>query len=470
MDKGTRIMVTGQELDRIRVVKNVLSKKVTQSEAGVELGISLRQVKRLVKQYRSFGEEGLISSKRGGNRAFSTPFKTEVMKLIKETYADFKPTFAGEKLLENHNISVNKETLRQWMIEDDLWKGKRRAKARIHQSRTRRSRRGELVQLDGSPHDWFEGRAPNCTLLVLIDDATSELLALRFEAAETTLGYFRLLKDYLKNHGRPEAFYSDKHGVFNANKPCKIDGKIGTTQYQRAMKVLQIEIIFANSPQAKGRVERANSTLQDRLTKEMRLKNICSMEEGNAFLEPFMRKYNARFAVEAAEKEDAHRPLTTHQLTTLDTILAVQETRKVSKNLEFSYCNQLYQIQSRGGGYHLRNATIHVCEQTDTTITLAYKDKPLTYKVLKEIKRLATVTDAKEVNVVVDLIVKRTFLERKKELENANQSVLPDSITRGLIAAPLNPARVFTNISNNLERIVTYTYGTAQAGEPMTAT
>jgi transposase len=328
-------MVTGQELDRIRVVKNVVSKKITQSEAGLELGISTRQVKRLVKRYRSLGEEGLISSKRGGNRAFSTTFKIEAMNLIKEIYTDFKPTFAGEKLLVNHNISVNKETLRQWMIEDGLWKGKRRAKARIHQSRTRRARPGELVQLDGSPHDWFEGRAPNCTLLVLIDDATSELLALRFEAAETTLGYFRLLKDYLKNHGRPIALYSDKHGVFNANKPCKIDGKIGTTQYQRAMKALQIEIILANSPQAKGRVERANSTLQDRLIKEMRLKNICSMEEGNAFLEPFMRDYNARFAVEAAEKEDAHRPLTTHQLTTLDTILAVQETRKVSKNLEF---------------------------------------------------------------------------------------------------------------------------------------
>lgn len=470
MDKGTQIMVTGQELDRIGMIKNVLSKKTTQKEAAQELCLSTRQIKRLVRRYRASGEEGLIGVKRGGNRAFSSVFKENVMQRVKEHYADFKPTFAAEKLAANHDLVINKETLRQWMIEAQLWKGSRRAKARIHQCRTRRSRRGELVQLDGSVHDWFEGRAPKCTLLVMIDDATSELLGLRFDEAETTLGYFRLLKSYLITHGRPRALYSDKHGVFNANTPCKIDGKIGTTQYQRAMKTLQIEIILANSPQAKGRVERANSTLQDRLIKEMRLKGISSIEEGNAFLAEFMRDYNARFSVDPADTENAHRPLTGNQSTHLDAILAVHETRKLSKNLEFSYYNQIYQIQSKGGGYHLRKATITVCEQTDNTITLHYKNNALSYKVLTKIKGIATVTDAKEVNAAVDRVLEKTPAMRQKQLANARLSVLPTFFSRGLIADPLGPARVFPNISKGLERLDLHTITAVQAGESMTAT
>ena len=269
----SEILLNEVEMDRLYILKQVAERHLTQEEAGQRLGVTSRQIRRLLKRIEVKGPKGIKRKEILGNRAFSKAFKNSVMAVVKANYADFGPTFASEKLLEYNELSINRETLRQWMIEEGLWKKRSRKSARIHQSRERRPRFGELVQIDGSHHDWFEGRAPECCLLVFIDDATSKLLALRFEESETTLGYLRCLESHLTSYGRPLAYYSDKHSIFKtARKDC-IDGRFSDTQVHRALRELQIELICAHSSQAKGRVERANQTLQDRLIKEMR---FCS--------------------------------------------------------------------------------------------------------------------------------------------------------------------------------------------------
>ncbi|STI46588.1 putative integrase/transposase [Escherichia coli] len=263
------VTMSHKELHRLQII---------QEQAAARIGISIRQVKRLVQRYRNEGPSGLVSHRRGKrpNNSFSTEFRATVISLLKGRYADFGPTFACEKLREIHGLSLSVETLRKWMIEEGLWRERRRKIARIYQRRMRRPSYGELIQIDGSPHDWFENRGPRCTLIVFIDDATSALMALRFVPAETTRAYMETLRGYLNDHGVPLALYSDRHSIFRVNNPER-EGEL--TQFTRAIKTLGIEPIHANSPQAKGRVERANQTLQDRLVKEMRLQNISDIEQ-----------------------------------------------------------------------------------------------------------------------------------------------------------------------------------------------
>lgn len=303
-----------KEIERAGIMKRVMDKEITQQDASLQLNITIRQVKRLSKRFRDEGEAGLVSKRIGkGNRKFKESVKQNALDLIKLHYFDFKPTFASEKLEERHGIKINRETLRGWMQKEGIWKGRKRSKARIHQSRERRSCVGELIQIDGSHHDWFEGRASKCCLLVFIDDATSRLMHLRFEPSETTIGYFAGIESYVLTHGCPVAFYSDKDSVFVVNHPDKIDGLKGQTQFQRAMQELGIHMISAHSPQAKGRVERANGTLQDRLIKEMRLLGISDIETANAYLSEFIEIHNKKFAEEPFSMVDAHKPLKVNQ-------------------------------------------------------------------------------------------------------------------------------------------------------------
>jgi len=334
------------------------------------------------------------------NRKHANAFKAKALQYVKEHYIDFGPTLASEKLLERQEIAVNKETLRQWMMEAGLWKGKRKKAAVIHQQRARRPSRGELVQIDGSPHKWFEERGDSCCLLVFIDDATSELLQLRFEKTETTQGYFRAARGYIKRHGRPLAFYNDKHGIFRVNAS---EAKTGTgkTQFSRAMGELDIDIICANSPQATGRIERANSTLQDRLVKELRLEGISDIESANTFLPNFMKKHNKHFAVKAADQADAHRK-TLPKDRVLDLIFTTQNIRTISKNLEVSYNNIIYQIKTKDKGYGLRHAKVTVCDDDQGNITLIYKNRTLDYKIFDKKNRSSEVASSKEVNGKVE--------------------------------------------------------------------
>jgi len=398
------ILLSEKEMDRLCVLRQVKDRQLTQEEAGQRLEVTSRQIRRLLKQVERGGSQGIKRHKVGGNRTFPADFKAQIMEVVKTTYADFGPTFASEKLLERNGLSINRETLRQWMIEAGLWKGRLRKAARIHQSRERRPRFGELVQIDGSHHDWFEGRAPECCLLVFIDDATSKIISMRFEPSETTQGYFRCLEHHLKTHGRPLAYYSDKHSIFKTIRKDCVDGRFTDTQVHRALRELQIELICAHSSQAKGRVERANKTLQDRLIKEMRLRNISTIEEGNSYLKIFLVQHNKRFAEQAKNAADAHRPLY-HEPEALKRILSVQSTRKVTKNLEFSHNCNLYQILRPGGGYHLRKATVIVCEYTDGSIGVFYKSESLRYKVTPQFTKQPKIVDTKEINPFINRLV-----------------------------------------------------------------
>jgi len=370
------------ELTRLEVIQRVKRKTLKQRQAAELLSVSVRQVKRLCKAYQASGAAGLISKRRGQPSNNRLPEKTidKARHLLRSRYPDFGPTLATEKLaIEGVSLSV--ETVRQLLIGEGLWKAKRVRRVMIHQLRERRARLGELVQIDGSPHDWFEGRAPKCTLLVFVDDATSRLMYLQFVEAETTFNYFAAVRSYLTEFGKPMAFYSDKFGVFRVNMPNPLSGT-GLTQFGRALKELDIELICAHSPQAKGRVERANQTLQDRLTKELRLGGISSLEQANAYLPEFIAAYNARFAVAPRSPESAHRSL--GKAEDLDRILTLCERRTLSKNLTLSYNNVIYQIKTKRSAYTLRQARVEVRERHTGEITIEYKQRPLPYTIYQE--------------------------------------------------------------------------------------
>jgi hypothetical protein len=253
---------------------------------------------------------------------------------VRDRYADFGPTLAAEKLAEHHGCSISRETLRGWMIADGLWQDRRHRLPSPRQPRRRRDCLGELVQIDGSEHAWFEDRGAPCTLPGFVDNATSRLMQLRFVASESAFDYFRTTRTYLEEHGKPVAFYSDKHGIFRVNSK-DAGGGDGVTQLGRALLALNIDIICANSPQAKGRIERTFGTLQDRMVKELRLAGISSIAAANAWVPGFITAYNARFGRGPANAKDLHRPLT--RSADLDEILAWREERTVTRNLTLHY-------------------------------------------------------------------------------------------------------------------------------------
>ena len=401
------LTMSQKEIQRLKIMERLRIGSMQQKEAAQILKISSRQTRRLLKKYEENGAAGLISKHRGkpSNNKFPEYFRQEVVKIAKEKYIDFGPTFLCEKLSENHGLDLSKETLRQWLISEEIWFCKRRRKARIHQSRERRSCFGELVQIDGSPHDWFEGRREKCCLLVFIDDATSKIVNLRFEESETTAGYFRATKEYTNKFGLPLAFYSDKDSVFRINYPETT--KENQTQFERAMKSLGIEVICANSPQAKGRVERSNQTLQDRLVKEMRLEGINDIETANAYLPQFIKSYNKKFAVEPKSPVDAHRKLEKREAE-VNLILGFQNIRTLSKNLELSYQNVVYQIQVLEQGYGLRHAKVTVCEALQGQVTLVYRGRNLPYKCYKKQKKTAEIIGAKTLNRTIDDLVRKS--------------------------------------------------------------
>jgi hypothetical protein len=356
------IVMSPKELARLEAMHALRSGTATQVQIAKRLRVSVRQVKRLWRAFGSEGEAGLVSKQRGrpGNRRHVTGFLEEAIGLVGEHYADFGPTLACEKLAERHGAA-------------GFWKAKRRRRA-YHPPRERRPRFGELVQIDGSPHAWFEDRGPKCTLLVFIDDATSRLVALRFVKAESTDAYFTLANEYFRRYGLPEAFYSDRFSVFRHNQNNAIQKD--PTQFARAMDQLGIELICANSPQAKGRVERANQTLQDRLVKELRLAGACDIAAGNAFLEQYRLMHNERFAAAPAEPQDAHRSLDGLDL---DQILASSTPRKLSKDLLLQYDSVVYQITTTTRRLVFPRAAVNVIKAPDGTITIERNGISLDY-------------------------------------------------------------------------------------------
>ena len=335
------ITVSMRELDRLKTVQAVLDGMLRPGVAADRLGLSDRQLRRLVNRYREDGPAGLTSRRRGrpSNHQLPSQLVDTAFALIRDRYPDFGPTLAAEKLAELHGVILAKETVRQLMIATGLWVPRKQRPPKIYQPRNRRACVGELIQIDGSDHRWFEERAPACTLLVYIDDATSRLMWLHFTHSESAFSYFTATRAYLEQHGKPLALYSDKASVFRNNKQ-QAKGGAGHTQFGRALYELNIESICANSSQAKGRVERANLTLQDRLVKELRLRGISTMAEANAFAPQFIADFNRRFAKPPRHDHDAHRAVRDDE--NLDLIFAWREPRCVSNNLTLQYDKVLY--------------------------------------------------------------------------------------------------------------------------------
>jgi len=345
MGDAETLTMSAKELNRLEVLGRVLERRFTQRDAAERLHLSLRQVERLCRALRDHGAAGLVSRKRGrpSNHKLPAGVRVRAVDLVRTRYADFGPTFACEKLREQHDLSVSVETLRQWMSQDGIWVPRAQRARRPQPPRYRRPCLGELVQIDGCDHEWFEDRGPRCTLLVYVDDATSRLMELRFVVSESAFSYFASTKRYLEQHGKPVAFYSDKASIFRVVDARGKQAR-GDTQFGRALSELNIDSICANTPQAKGRVERAHLTLQDRLVKELRLRRISTPEAGNAYVREFTQDYNERFSREPQSPHDAHRPVRNGE--DLDQIFTWQEERRLSKNLTVHYKSILYIVEA----------------------------------------------------------------------------------------------------------------------------
>jgi hypothetical protein len=417
----TVIAMSRTEIDRMSVLQDLATSRIKIAEAATLMGLGRRQVFRLAKGYAQRGPAALVSRKRGrpSNHAYHADLRDAAIGIIRERYPDFGPTLAAEKLAELHDIHLARETVRQWMITAGLWKDRRARLKAVHQPRYRRDCLGELIQIDGSEHWWFESRGPRCTLLVYIDDATSRLMHLQFVESESTFDYFAATRAYLERHGKPVAFYSDKHGVFRVNRKEAIGGD-GMTQFGRALHALNIDIICANSSQAKGRVERANGTLQDRLVKEMRLSGIDTLAAGNAFLPAFMEKYNARFAKAPFDDRDVHRPLAGHD--DLDDAFAWKEERTVSMNLTLQYDQVLFILEPTGIARSLARKRVTVVDYPDGRLAIRYHGVDLPYRTFDKRPQVnqAAIVENKRLGPILAYIA-----EQQKKLDMSRSAKAP---------------------------------------------
>jgi len=394
-----------KEAQRLGVLTEVMDGRLKVREAAAALGVSDRQVKRLTRRLRAEGSAGVISRKRGApsNRRIAPQVRERYLELVRQHYADFGPTLAWEYLQRDHGFTYSVETLRGWMAGAQLWKPKRRRQARMHSPRPRRACRGELVQIDGSHHDWFEARAPRCCLIAFIDDATGEVLAARFFAGETTEGYLGLLREHATRHGLPAAFYSDRAGIFT--KHDERDAK--PTQFARALLQLDIESICANTPQAKGRVERLFQTLQDRMVKAMRLQGITGLQAANDWLPGYLAQHNQRFAVPPASHAQAHRPwLGSNEQ--LARICALHHQRHLSNQLSCQFQGDIIQVERQPQGPRGK-AVLDIVQYADGSVEALYRGKVLVHRrfTVDEHLRTSRVAPSKEVNARVDDAIER---------------------------------------------------------------
>jgi hypothetical protein len=379
------VSMSKREFSRLEVLLQVQSGRVRITDACELIGVRRRQIFRLLRGLKDNGARGLILKRRGrpSNNRLPSEVRDFAVSLIRERYADFGPTLVAEKLAQHHGCLVSRETVRGWMIAEGLWINRRHRLPSPHQPRRRRDCLGELVQIDGSEHAWFEARGEMSTLLAFVDDATSRLMQLRFVASESAFDYFRATGDYLRTHGKPVAFYSDKHSIFRVNNKDAIGGD-GVTQFGRVLAELNIDIICANSPQAKGRVERAFATLQDRLVKELRLAGISTITEANAWLPEFVADYNKRFGRIPANAKDLHRPLT--ETDDLDEILAWREARTVTRNLTLHYDRMMLLLEPSPTALAMIRKKVDVVNYPDGRFAVQFEGVSLPFRVFDKIQ------------------------------------------------------------------------------------
>ena len=371
------IMASQEELRRLHVIQKVLEGVIKQVEAAEILSLSSRHIRRVIKRVKEEGNRGIVHRSRGrpSNRKIADQIRDKVINLYRSKYKGFGPTLASEKLLERDGMRISDETLRTWLIETGDWK-KSRKKGRHRQWRERKAHCGELVQMDGSHHRWFEGRGPGCVLMGYIDDATGKTFA-RFYDHEGTIPAMDSFKRYSKKYGLPMGVYLDRHSTYKSTAKPTIEDELNDveplSQFERALKELGVEVSHAHSPQAKGRIERLFRTFQDRVVKEMRLRGIRAIEEGNQFLEGYLPLYNRRFLVCPKEKEDFHRPLP--KGVDLDAILCMKTERALRNDFTVAHNKKLYQIEDT-----IKALKVVVQDRIDGSMIITYKGRSLRFK------------------------------------------------------------------------------------------
>lgn len=382
-----RLELSKKERDRLKVLHEVRRGHLSQVEAAVRMGLSSRQVRRLLRRVETEGDKGLIHGLRGqeSNRKFSSEFKKRVMAEVTRRYSDFGPTLAMEHL-EQKGLKLSRETLRKWMVESRLWRVRRRRVEAVHTWRPRRSCFGELVMMDSSPYRWLEQRGPQLELIAMIDDATSRLWG-RFALADTTEESFLTLEGWLQRWGRPCALYTDKDSIYyparQPNLEEQLSGKCAQSQFGRALEELGIEWIAAHSPQAKGRVERLFGTLQDRLVKEMRLAGVRTPNKANEFLqESFLPFWDQRFTVEPRRNRDAHRAVTRSYK--LESILSFREARTVGNDYTIQWYGKCWAIDRHDVIPGLRKARVQIERRLDGSLWVLFRGRHLGLKLCKE--------------------------------------------------------------------------------------
>jgi hypothetical protein len=417
----TVVAMTRREFSRLEVVVAIEEGQMSPSRAAELLGLSRRQIFRLLDRFRSIGPNGLASRKRGvpSNNQIHRSVRHLAMMLVRQHYVDFGPTLACEKLHELHGCRVSRETLRQWMIEDGLWFDRRHRLPSVHQPRNRRERVGELIQIDGSTHHWFENRGDKCTLLAFIDDATSRIQHAAFVPSESAFDYMRETRAYVEQHGRPIAFYSDKHAIFRVNKP-DAEGGTGMTQFGRALHEINVDILCANSAPAKGRIERCFGTLQDRLVKELRLSEISDKEAANAFLPSFIAQHNARFAKPPHDAIDAHRPMIDDW--DLTDVFAWKDERTVSNALTLQYDKVMFLLEPNEVTRPLARKRVTVYDYPDGRLAIRHEGRDLPYRTFDKLQKVhqAAIVENKRLGAALAYVA-----ERQKQYDEQRSQKAP---------------------------------------------
>ena len=393
MVREDRVIMSVKELRRVSVIRQTMEKRLTQVKAGALLGLTPRHIRRLMERVAQVGDQGLAHRGRGkpSNRRIPEPVKAKALRLYAQRYGDFGPTLAAEKLAEHHGLTLSDETLRSWLLAQGVMHFRRRK--RPHRAwRERKPHVGELVQLDGSHHDWFEGRGPRSVLMAYIDDASSRVFA-RFYEYEGTIPAMDSFHRYIRQYGIPLAVYADKHTTYQSPAPPTVDEQLAggtpTSQFGRALSELGVELIPAHSPQAKGRVERLFKTFQDRVIKEMRLADVSTLEAANQFLEGYLPIYNQRFTVQPAQVADLHRPRPANR--ELDRSLCIKTPRSLRRDWTVAHHGHLYQVRT-----NVRATHVLVEERVDGTMRITHQGRPLAFHAITS--RPVKVVEAKTVH------------------------------------------------------------------------
>ena len=374
------IHMSRTEIQRLHIIRRFLEKRLSQRKASELMDVTDRQVRRLVGRIREQGDEGIIHRSRGkpSSRKIPDTKQRQILKVIRSRYKDFGPTLAVEKLWECEGIKVSRETVRQWMILEGLWRVRDRRRQRIYQWRERKPHRGEMIQMDGSHHDWLEGRGPELVLMGYVDDATNDFFG-RFYGYEGVYPAMESFRCYINLYGLPVSVYLDRHSTYKTTREPSVEeslrGERAQTQFARALKELGVKLIYAHSPQAKGRIERIFETLQDRLVKEMRLAGISTEDAANRFLETYLRGFNQQFGRIPLTQENLHRRIPKGFC--LEDIFCLKETRLIARDYTVRWKSRTFRIQKPS--LSLKRQRLCVMEQFDGTIRMKFNCKTIPF-------------------------------------------------------------------------------------------